>query len=79
MPPTLLEQTLAAEHQRYPCWNNTAVCALPKTHHNTHCAGCQWQGMGVQELAAAAQHGHRRTDHELLERAAALLRITKET
>jgi len=79
MPPTLLEQTLAAQQQRYDCWNNTSVCALPKTHHNTHCAGCQCQGMGVQELDAAKKHGHRHADQELLERAAALIRITKET
>lgn len=78
MPPTLLEQVRAAEKERYPCWNG-AVCQMPKTQHNTHCTDCRWQGMGVQELDAAKKHGHRRTDHELLERAAALIRITKET
>lgn len=78
MPPyTLLEQVRAAEKERYPCWN-APVCQMPKTHHNTHCTGCHWQGMGTAELAQAAQHGHRRTDHELLERAATLIRITKE-
>lgn len=78
MPPrTLLEQLLAAQYERYSCWN-TSMCALPKTQHNTHCIDCQWQGMGTQELADAKQHGHRHTDHKLLERAAALIRITKE-
>lgn len=79
MPPTLLDTMIAAEHQRYECWNSASACKLSKTQHNLHCVGCRWQGMGVQELDAAKKHGHRRTDHELLERAAALIRITKET
>ena len=78
MPPrTLLEQLLAAQYERYSCWN-TSMCALPKTRNDMHCIGCDWQGMGTQELANAKQHGRRRTDRALLERAATLIRITKE-
>jgi hypothetical protein len=37
------------DKEKYPCWN-ADECFSSWTYDNWHCTGCQWKGLGIQDI-----------------------------